>query len=65
MAVDVVTVAESLNHILVICNVGKHPKLNLRVVRINQNPTGTRYKEATHFPSKVCPDRNILKVRFR
>ena len=63
--VDIVAVLEGGYHVFVLSDMGEHPQLDLRVVRVNEHPVLTRAEEFAHFLAKLGADGNILQIRLR
>ena len=62
--VDVLAGAERLLHGFVIGNVGKHPQLNLAIVRIHQHTAPPGDKHLPDFRTQVGAYRDVLQVRL-
>ena len=45
---DILAALECCDHILIIGQVGQHPQLDLRIVGVDQLPTGPRCEKAPH-----------------
>ena len=64
-AVNIVVVEERLNHVRIVGDVRQHTQFNLRIVRVDQHPAGTREEEAAQLAPQLRAHRDILQIRLR
>ena len=64
LIVDVVAAFEGFDERLVAREMRQHAKLDLRVVRGNEDVAGVRDERAADLASELGPNRNVLKVRI-
>ena len=62
---EVLTAAEGILHLPVVCNVGQHAQLDLAVVRIHQHPAGPRNEHSADLAAQLRAHGDILQIRLR
>ena len=60
--VDIHPVFKGVEHCFIVCNVGEHPQLNLRIVSIDEELSVPCEEELTKSASLLCSYGDILQV---
>ena len=64
-AVNIVVVAEGLDHVLIARHVGQHAQFNLRIIGVHEHPAGARDEIAPQLAPQLRAHGNVLQIRLR